>query len=258
MMLLFAIPLLVVIRTFSLWSENYERLPEKIPMHFNLSGTADRFWKKSRFAAFFIPVTSLGTVGIVFVSFFAAPAAAGEFWDEMAASGLLMCLAIAWMFHRISAGMIDYSKGAVKSINPYIKLPIALVLLASATTLLPVVAPHKIELKSLTVCTGIKGCPASPVGEANGFSARSEKIYAVARWEFLNGRHEVITRWVAPDGSELFRYKFKLSGGKIRKNRTTYAWISPAYFGARMRPGRWSVQVLLNGKTAARKHFSIY
>ncbi len=62
---LYILPLIICFRTFQISAETYDRLPEKIPMHFGLKGQADQWRKKNRFWVYLMPAIGIVTVVIM-------------------------------------------------------------------------------------------------------------------------------------------------------------------------------------------------
>jgi hypothetical protein len=260
---LFVIPIAIVIRTISIWTENYSKLPEKIPMHFNIKGAPNQFWTKRPYIVWVMPGFSIFILATMFFSFYLMPAVTNSFMEEMAAIGLVMSIAMAFMFYRISEGIVAVSLGNAKSIWPFMGLPLVLVILCSlslATLPLEIMRFHKPALKSVTFSTRINE-KYEAVDVRTKFPAGIKTIYGMTQWRYLNGKHKVILRWVTPGGSVFYEYHYIVTNSnRIMVSRHIYSYICPscpAQAKDRSEPGQWTLRVQLDDKDIGGGQFTI-
>lgn len=257
--LLYLVPLAIVFRTYTLWTENYPRLPEKVPVHFGLRGTPDRFWPKSPTLKYFFPSISLMLFLLMAVSFIEIPSMTDSYVKEIAVLGFFMTLSMVYLFYRISEGIIAVSLGSAKNMWPFMTWPLLLVLASSvAIVLWPIVVPHPARLTGISISSGMDERRLEPLNPGTVFPRDQQTIFAITRWEFLKNGQRVSIRWVTPRGIVFYEYRFTLlRGGKMHATRRVYSYISLHDHPESVSPGQWTVQAFLDGKQVGSAHFQV-
>lgn len=164
---LYAIPFFVCLRTFLLSVEVYEHLPNKIPMHFNMKGKADKWWNKNRFAVYLMPGICALTLAIFVAILILIHHDSGPLPDDFALAFLLFTFSLVLLLHQTQVGIIRYALQEIKNIWKTIWLGFLLLLLACASlvvTGMPGVTPR---ISEAVICSKVEA--ERPVGIRNEF-----------------------------------------------------------------------------------------
>lgn len=252
----------LVIGMFSLWAANYQSLPEKIPIHFCITGKADWWVKKTYLSAYFMPLIAAVIWPVIFVSFHLATGVDSEDTPpEFTLAGSCMAFAMTLLFFNISKGMIHVALGKAESIYKYLLPPFLLVMAFSGGLALfsANIGKRPPEFKSVTLCSAVDKRNA-PQNISDTFPGATREIYAVAKWKYLNGAHKITIGWTAPDGSEPHGGLYALQPEKkmkfARRIPFTLDLAEMTKMGVDIR-GKWTVKISLDGKEQATKSFEV-
>lgn len=135
------IPLSMIVYSFRFSSENYDNMPEKIPVHFGIRGKADAWKPKTRFWAYLIPIVDL--VSFALVAGIELITLRGGSSVVFFASFLLVNLPLRLLLLCLNIGMVHYALGKTNNIWKYMGVPLALLLLCAA--IMAVFLPRHIE-----------------------------------------------------------------------------------------------------------------
>ncbi|MFA6450732.1 MAG: DUF1648 domain-containing protein [bacterium] len=251
----YIVPLILAINIYRKCSENYAKLPDRIPLHFGFSGKPDRWAKKSALTVYWIPAMVLGMDALMFVSLYYLPSKTDP-WPEMMLIGGLMNLAIAYMFYRINDGIIEVALGMAANIMPYMKLPIVLVIATSVSMCFPLFIGGTPKIVEHTICASV-GRNLEPVDVREVFKISDPAATIRIKWEFLNGKKTVRYEWRDPDGK--LAYAFDYTPGRNRIMRTRRTWCSMRISGSHteLKTGNWTIDVFLNGKPVLKSNFTL-
>jgi hypothetical protein len=241
--------------------ENYDKLPDRIPLHFGLSGKADQWAKKSRLSVYW-PCAAI----LAFVIFGSAPwiairahAEAGESL-EAGMIGPVISLMTAWLFYNINSGIIAYALGKSASIWPFMKWPLALTLLCGVgVALLPIMMMRmQPAVAQVVICGGVdeKNNPIKPVAD---FDGTEDAVYALVTWKDLNGSKNLEYDWYAPGNILVHKGRYEFKSKKIKSTQKLWYKIDLNYVRAQNINvfGEWKVEIFADGKKLETADFEI-
>jgi hypothetical protein len=114
--------------------------------------------------------------------------------------------------------------------------------------------PQNIRLQEALTCRNV-----SDDGEYSGvttnFTTNDDRVYSWFWWEEASGKHTVEWRWYQPNGSLYLSYD--LSWDTISCGYLTWGWIGIRGAQAEDHPGRWHVDMYLDGNKVTSLSFSI-
>ena len=116
---LYVIPLIICIRAFYISLKHYEKMPDKIPTHFNIKGDADKWSDKSLASAYLMPIictfTLAGFIGVlVFIH-----RETGYMPDTFNFALWLLSFSLIFIMYRTQMGIAQYALEENKNIWPY-------------------------------------------------------------------------------------------------------------------------------------------
>lgn len=253
---LYAAAVLLCLRMIQINTEAHPKMPEKVPVHFGLSGEPDRWMKKGTFTKYFMPVTCLSTVVLMFFCFTVAVARVeGEVWPEFSAVGGLLALATAYLMYGVNIATVRVALGQEETIWKFMKLPLLLFVVGIVMmVVLPFLMPDTPELSEAVLCSSLE--KGNPVDEKTVFSTEDGRIYLWTKWKWLN-RGEARAEWYEPGGGLFFEYKSRYSRNHIRRIRTFRSYIGPSREKGELKRGAWKVKVFHDDKLMLEKEFEI-
>lgn len=237
-------------RAYQYAQENYEKLPDRIPIHFGLRGTADSYAKKSKFSVFW-PIAGIVVFPlVVVVPLISLPAAKETPLELIELVPVIIGFSIAYLFYAISRGIIDYSLGRAKSIWPYMAAPlIAIFACALATSGISFASLLKEPQLVEAVTCGSVDNALNPVKQSEVFNARGDYVTVLLKWKYLNGNHKIIYKWIMSDGSLAHNGEYTVNFSKIKEERKTWYRLDLSQFRDKPNaPGKWQVKIFLDGK----------
>ncbi len=252
-LLCYAVPVILAINMRRKCAEVYANLPEKIPIHFGIAGTADGWAEKSRFSVFWIVWFTLGMDAFLFATLFYVPMRKDPWYEVMLAGGF-MNASIGYMFYRINDGVLDVALGKASNIWPYLKAPLALVILSSLFMTSPVFIQRKPVLVSHVLCETVDR-EGEPVSEREYFTSRDRCATIFLKWEFLDGNHVVRYEWYDPSGNLIFKHEHRPEKRHKMKHRRTWCYINIAGTPSAQKKGKWKVAVYLDDKRKIERSF---
>ncbi len=96
--------------------------------------------------------------------------------------------------------------------------------------------------------------------ERKGFTTKDREVVAWVRYQNMQGYHDLVWEWVAPDGSIYHRTEPLRIGareGRLRPASTAWHHLPIAGAPPTRQPGDWQVRLLLDGKLASERYFSL-
>jgi len=106
------VALILVGLTFHVVKANYDRLPDKIPIHFGITGKADRWVKKSYFSAYLLFYVNLITWGMYVTFTLILP-------EKPACHWAMFSTGTSFLLYYLQVGIIKYTLGEIKNILQY-------------------------------------------------------------------------------------------------------------------------------------------
>lgn len=252
----------MVIGMFALWAGNYQSLPDKIPVHFGITGKADWWARKTVISAYFMPFFTAVIWTVVFVAFhFATGIDNEEMPPEFTLVGSGMAFAMTLLFFSVSKGMIHVALGKAVNIFKYVLPPFLLVMAFSGGIAFfsANIGKHPPEFQSVTLCSAVDKRNV-PQNITETFPDSTGVIYAVAKWKYLNGAHKITSGWIAPDGTEPHGGLYVLQPEEkmkfARRVPFTLDLAEMTKMGVDVR-GKWTVKISLDGKEQESKSFDV-
>lgn len=252
-----AIMAVLAILAFRETSENYDRMPDRIPMHFGLSGKADSWSAKNKFTAYLMPGFTFFPLAMLIAVYLMMQFSGEIEYDAMLFMSLILT-PVAWMMFNVNRAIIDYSLGKAESVWPYMKWPmIVLVLLVAASmSFLAMSMRRPAEFLDAAIYDSVDARmrPGRPVTE---FTGEEKYIYALTSWKNLNGKPELRYNWYAPDGELVHKGKDKLNLRNIKSKRKVWYRLDLDYYRKRgvALSGRWKLEIFLNGNPVKTQEF---
>jgi len=250
---------LMFLTTWRLCSENYDRLPDRIPIHFGLSGKADGWARKSRFTVFWPPVAIVALWVIMLLPAAIEMGKAQSFFIPLLFFFSLISFALSVMFYNITRGTIDYSLGRATSIWPYIAKPLIFVIISTfSTPLLPVLISLQRPVLKEAFTSEASWTSKKRPAERREFGPSDSMVYLNLRFADMNGNPDVSVSWKAPDGNTAFVYRFNRPYRDIKTERVLWCYISLDYFRKKgVKPGEWTVSATRKGKPLKTLKFTV-
>lgn len=252
--------LLMASGAWRLGKENYDRLPDRIPIHFGFSGKADQYARKSRISVFWAPVLCVCMQVFMSGMFLMIYKAEGEDSILVLLAGTGLTFALCWLLIRTQTLIIGAALGSERSAWRVLAGPLALMLL---TTVLFSALPFYMmglpaEYRGAVFCEALEK-DLTPVRPSDAFSANAKTIYILTEWKNLNGNVQLEYRWIGPDGAPVFTGKFQKKYNHIKSNRRMWYRLNLDHFRAEGMDvtGEWSVEVIKDGRKAAREKFRV-
>ena len=119
---------ILVVLTYQVVKSNYDKLPEKVPIHFGISMKADRWAKKSHITAYLLFYINLGIwilyLFFTFQVFRSSPIEPEWFWGMFSAG-------ISFLLYYLQVGIIKYALGEIKNITLYFFIGLGVFILST-------------------------------------------------------------------------------------------------------------------------------
>jgi len=115
------------------------------------------------------------------------------------------------------------------------------------------VPPQKYQVVKIVTCKNVAN--KNPVKETNLFSSQDKEIYLWINFANLNKKHNINTKWYAPDGKVFFSTSGAINpaGGRYRY------WVSKKLAGTALAnlKGKWKIEVILDNQKVGETRFQI-
>ncbi|MEW5945765.1 MAG: DUF1648 domain-containing protein [bacterium] len=254
-MILYAVPALYCLRSFQAAAANYERLPERIPMHFGFSGRADVWWRKSRFSVFFLPAVNLGVFVMMAVILFMIHRDGGAPTDDLNAAWFAFTFSMAFTLYSLHDGTIRYATGEVESIWRRVGPGAAAVVLSSVLLFAAPFIPIKPSIARAVMCAGVEGN--APVGARDAFSLDDERAVLHLTLKNVKGNHGIRVEWLNPSGEVYFVSDGGTGARTMRKYLPWWSYVTIRDRRERIVPGTWRVEASVDGRREVVRRFEI-
>jgi len=252
---LYIIPLIICIRSFQISSENYDRLPDKIPMHFGITGQADKWWKKSRFSVYLMPAIGIFTVVMMCGVLASIYHESGPLPDDFNFSLLLFTFSLSYLFYRTQTGIIRYALGEIHNIWPDIKIGLLFLVLSSVLmSVLPFI-PAKPTILNAVMCTEVEN--GTPINAKSTFSLNDRNATLFLKLGNVRGKHLIRMEWINPEGKEHFVHERHTHHKRFAKYLPWWSYIYIKDNRANILPGNWHVAVFIDREPILTQRFSI-
>ena len=253
-----ALIIVMAIQTYRLTAENYDRLPDRIPIHFGLSGKADAWANKNRFFANIPLGVIIFTEGIIILCSLPISKSEPEEFLQVSFFMALISGTTVWMMYKMAQGMIDYALKKTDTIWPYLKLPLLALLLSTVAIPVMVFVSMKRppEVEKVVFCGNVT--PAEEPGKLlKDFTGDEKYVYALVSWKNLNGHPNLRFVWTAPDGHVAHDGKHNPRYPKMHTRRKSWYRMDLDYMRDHdvKLPGEWTVDIYANGKKLRTEKF---
>lgn len=236
--------------------ESYDRLPDKIPVHFGMNGKADRWARKTPVTVYWPVALTAAINALMFAFFYLYPSPKEEIGREMSVSLAALNLAMCFLFYRVNDATMDYAMGKTKSVWSYIWLPLAATIAAS---FLPAVAgfiPGETKIEESFFCAELDSRN-KPSDIRDSFTTSDAKVVIFIKWRNLREDSVVKYRWFSPDGEVDAEGIYSFGGGGLRKKAVTW-WRLPIAGEPRAESsGVWKTVVYLDDSPMLEKEFTL-
>ena len=252
---LYVIPLIICIHAFYITLKRYEKLPDRIPMHFDIKGKADRWRGKSLYSAYLMPIicifTFAGFIGIlVFIH-----GETGYMPDTFNFALWFFLFSLTFIMHRTQLGMIQYAMNEAGNIWPFIKSGFILLTLACLLMLSSVVLYKKPFISKSTVCAYLEN--GQPAGNQTIFSKNDPIVFMWINLRNVMGKHHIQFQWINPEGNRHFSYDQYTHHKILTKYLPMWSYIDIQNNRNKIIAGEWQVLVYIDNKEALTENFTL-
>ncbi len=241
---LYLIPIVLCLRTFQLSSKVYDRLPDKVPMHFNMQGQADQWWKKSRFSVYLMPFIGAATVltmcGILLFIY----RETGPLPDDFNLAYWFFTFSLTYLFYRAQIGIIDYALGKINTIWPKTGRAFVLLAVSSLFLVVVIIIPTKPKISQSIMCATVDNL--TPVDERDVFSMSDGSATLFLKLRDIKGAHLIRMEWTNPEGNEHFVYEKHTPHKILAKHLVWWSYIDIKDNTENIIPGNWRVDVYID------------
>ncbi len=252
---LYILPLIICFKTFQISSEYYDRLPEKIPMHFDIKGQADQWRIKNRFWVYLMP--SIGIVSVVMMCGILAliNSETGPLPDDFNLAFLFFTFSLTYLFYKTQMGILRYSLEEIKNIWPIMGKGLSLVVLSSVFLVVVPFISTTPTLLNPVMCTEVEN--GTPFDIRNSFSMSDSNSTLFFTLKNVKGTHVVRMEWIDPEGKEYFVSENHTPHKILAKYLPWWSFIYIKDKRENVVPGDWRVEVSIDGKKVLTESFLI-
>jgi hypothetical protein len=252
--------LLMAHKAWRLGQENYSRLPDRIPVHFGLTGKVDRYARKSRLSVFWAPAASVITQVFMTGVFWTIYKAEGPDAAVILLLGEALTFSVCWIMVRVQSLIINTALGVSAGAWSYMGAPLALMLVLTVLfTAWPFyMLSQPAQFQSAVICETVDS-NLKPIGSGQDFSEEAKSITILTSWKNLNGDVRLEYRWYGPGGELVHRGEFKKKYKQMKFNRSMWYRLDLPYFRQQGMAvaGDWSVEVYEGGRKITREPFRV-
>jgi hypothetical protein len=252
---LYGIPLIICIHAFYISSKHYEKLPDRIPTHFNIKGEADKWSEKGIFSVYLMPMicifTLAGFIGIlVFIH-----GETGYMPDIFNFALWLLLFSLIYIMYRTQAGMVQYALEETNNIWPFIKSGLILLIAACLLLVSSVMLYKKPFISKSIICAHIKN--GRPIDNRTRFSKNDPIIYMWINLKNVMGKHHIQFQWINPEGNQHFAYDQYTHHKILAKYLPMWSYINIHNNRDKIIAGEWQVMVYVDNKKVLIKNFTL-
>jgi len=252
---LYIIPLIICFKNFQLSSEYYDRLPEKIPIHFGLKGKADQWRKKNLFWVYLMPSIATVTVVIMAGIIVFITNETGPLPDDFNLAFLFFTFSLTYLLCKTQVGIIRYSLEEIKNIWPILGKGLALLALSCTFLIAMPFILTKPTLLNPVMCTEVEN--GSPIDIRDSFSLSDRNATLFFTLYNVKGTHVVRMEWIDPEGKKYFVSENHTHHKILAKYLPWWSFIYIKDKRENMVPGNWRVEVSIDGEKVLTESFVI-
>ncbi len=252
---LYIIPAIICFRTFQMSSEYYDQLPEKIPMHFDLRGQADKWWKKSRFCVYLLPAIGAGTLLMMGGVLLMIYRESGPLPDDFNFAFFFFTFSLTYLFYKTQIGIIRYALKEINNIWPFMGVGLSLVVISSVLLAVLPFIPTKPTLSDAIMCSKMEN--KTPIDARNTFSMNDRNVILFLKLGNIKGKHLIRMEWIDPEGKEHFIYEKYTHHKILAKHLPWWSYIHVKDNRENIIPGDWRVEVFIDREKVLTRKFLI-
>ncbi len=245
----------ICLRTFKISSENYNRLPDKLPVHFNIKGQADKWCKKSKPAVYAMPWLNTCIFAMMCGMMIFIYKETGPLPDDFNFALWFFTFSLTYLLYKTQTGMIRYSTGEIKSTWPETGKATILLSLSSLLLIALPFVPSKPEIPEAVMCAKLENMIPGDVRD----TFYSSDAYATLFLKLKNVKksHLVKMVWLNPEGKEHYIDERNTPRKMLAKYYYRWSFIYIKNNIHNIMPGQWLVNVFIDGEKILEKKFSI-
>ncbi|MEW6202590.1 MAG: DUF1648 domain-containing protein [bacterium] len=253
--ILYIISFLYIYRMFQMSGALYDKLPDRIPIHFNIRGAADGWARKNRLSVNLLPLLGIIISIAFFIVFWFLPRQDETVTDEFLALSALGTFFIVYMLYRLHSAMLKYALGEKVNVTLAALPGFAGMLACWAVFLLLPLAPSNSAVKHITLCENVRD--GRPINEKDVFTTDDDYAVVFLTLGNVRGRHEVIMRWIDPDRRLYYENRQSSRLGDWKKSKNFWSWIYLKKKRKHIKHGVWAVEIFLDGRLRRTVPFKI-
>jgi len=252
---LYGIPLIICIHAFYISWKHYEKLPDRIPTHFNIKGEADKWSKKGIFSVYLMPIicifTLSGFIGIlVFIH-----GETGYMPDTFNFALWLLSFSLIFIMYRTQVGIIQYASEGTSNTWPFIWSGLVLLIAASLLMASSIILYKKpVISKSIMSARMENGLP---IDNRAIFSKNDSVIFMWVNLKNVMGKHHIQFKWINPEGNQHFDFSQYTHHKILAKYLPMWSYINIHNNQDKIITGEWQVLVYINNKKGVTEKFTL-
>jgi len=252
---LYVIPLIICIRAFYISLMHYDKLPDKIPTHFNLQGKADKWSEKSTASVYLMPIicifTFAGFIGVlVFIH-----RDTGYMPDTFSFALWLLSFSLIYLMYRTQAGTVQYALDEAKNIWSFIRSGLILLIAACLLMVSSVVLYQKPFISKSIICTHTRH--GQPIDNRTVFAKNVPSIFMWVNLKNVMGKHHIQFQWINPEGKQHFAYDQYSHHKILAKYLPMWSHIDIHNNRDNIIPGEWQIVVYVDNNKVLTDSFTI-
>jgi len=250
---LYVIPLIMCIHAFYITLKRYEKLPDRIPIHFNIKGKADKWRRKSIYSAYFMPIVCIFTFAVSIGILVFIHGETGYMPDTFNFALWLLLFSMIYLMYRTQVGMIQYALEEASNIGPFIKSGLILLTVACLLMVSSVVLYKKPFISKSTICTHLEN--GQPIDSRIVFSKNDPIIIMWINLRNVMSKHHIQFKWIDPEGNRYFSYDQNTHHKILTKYLPMWSYIDIQNNRDKIIAGEWLVLVYIDNKKVLTERF---
>lgn len=252
---LYAIPFSLCLWTFQKTFEYYHKLPEQIPVHFDIKGRADKWCKKNLFYANLMPAVSLLTLIMMAIVLVFIHKESGPLPDDFALAFWFFTFALVYLLHKFQIAMISYSLKEINNIWTITGTSMFLFILSCVLLMLPAFISKNPVIAKAVMCAKVEA--KQPVDIREHFYTNDDYASLFLEVQNIKGKHTIRSHWYNPEGKEHFIYERVTHKKVLAKYYYWWAYIYIKNNIENISTGTWYIDIYIDKKKVLTKSFII-
>jgi hypothetical protein len=243
---LYTIPLIMCIHAFYITLKHYEKLPDRIPMHFNIKGEADKWSKKSIVSAYLMPIICIFMFAWFIAILVFIHGETGYMPDTFSFALWLLLFSITLIIYRSQVGIIQFASEKTKNVWPFIRSGFILLVVACLLMVSSIVLYKKPFISRSILCSNIKN--GQPIDHRTVFSKNDANVFIWINLRNVMSKHHIQFQWINPEGNQYVTYDQYSHHKILAKYLPVWSYIHIQNNRDNIITGEWKVRVYIDNK----------